>query len=151
VDRDDHRALKRRARRALRLRSVRPPGRPALATALIAGLVLCAQLDGLAHGALGQHARCEHGEFIELDEGDVLLPAAVTREAGVNAATADDRLSAGHRHCLAQDDVRAGLALRPALPHLSAASFTIARAPEQPATRAGREQYRLVPKQSPPA
>jgi hypothetical protein len=117
---------------------------------LLAGLVLCAQLDGLAHGALGQHARCEHGEFIELDEGDVLLPAAVSHEAGMNAA-ADDRLSAGHRHCLAQDDARADLALRPALPHRSAASFAVARAPEQPATRAGREQYRLVPKQSPPA
>jgi hypothetical protein len=129
---------------------VRPPARPGLATAFIAGLVLCAQFGGLTHAALERHARCEHGEFIELDDGDFLLPTAAPREAGVNAAP-EDHLSSGHRHCLAQDEARAELAVRPALPQLLAVSSTLALAPEQRATHAGRDRYRLVPKQSPPA
>jgi len=138
------------ARRAVRWRSVRPPARSGLATAAVAALVLCAQLGGLTHGALGRHARCEHGEFIELDEGDLLLPSALTREPGVSAAD-DDDFSSGHRHCVVQDDVVVELALRPALPQPPASPTTLARAPEQRATHAGRDQYRLVPKQSPPA
>jgi len=128
---------------------VRPPGRSCLATATVAALILCAQLGALTHGALEQHARCEHGEFIELDDGDVLVPS-LPREAGVNAAD-DDHLSSGHRHCLAQDEVGAELAPRPALPQPLVTSAILARAPEQRATHAGRDQYRLVPKQSPPA
>lgn len=139
------------ARRAVRLRSVRPPARSGLATAAVAALVLCAQMGALTHGALGRHARCEHGEFIELDEGDLLLPSALSREPGLSTAAAEDDLSSGHRHCLVQDEVGAELALRPALPQPPAGSTTLACAPEQRATHAGREQYRLVPKQSPPA
>lgn len=130
---------------------MKPPGRPGLATAFVAGLALCAQLSGLTHGALELHARCEHGEFIELDESDLLLVTAVSREAGVSAA-AEDHISSGHRHCLAQDDEAwAELAVRPSLPQPSATTTTVARAPERRATHAGRDQYRLVPKQSPPA
>jgi hypothetical protein len=119
-------------------------------TAAVAALVLCAQLGGLTHGLLERHARCEHGEFIELDDDDLDLPTAVSHEAGVTAE-ADEHLSDGHHHCLVQDDFEADLTPGQALPRPPAASAAPAAAPEQRSLHAGRDRYRLVPKQSPPA
>jgi hypothetical protein len=130
---------------------VSPSGRPGIAAAALAALLLWAQLGTLSHGALERHARCQHGDFIDAGEDELLPPPPTARGAGPSAATTGVPLSGDHRHCLAQADADADLTLRPPAPELLTPHDDRAPAPEQRATAAGRDRYRLVPKQSPPA
>jgi hypothetical protein len=116
--------------------------------ALVAMLVVIAQLAGFAHEAAVRHVRCAaHGELVEATDAgatSIFADSTAVHQAG------DRRADADHDHCTIATAIHAAAAVAPPAWTGAASPPAAMVADGSVAAVASVARYRLAPKTSPP-